>query len=317
MTEREPRVSVIIPTRNRRRHLEEAIESVFAQTYSDYEIIVVDDGSTDGTKDLLAERYRGRPLVCFSQENRGSSAARNVGIRAARGEFLAFLDSDDLWLPRKLECQIPLFDRNPAVGFVFCGSARMDGRGVLRAREPTREYRGRAVRAMLRKSMMPTPTVVIRKRLVSETGLMYEDLSFGEDWNYWLRIAARCEVDFVPEVLVHYRDTPGSLSQIAFDAFRSGTLRAIESLFRDPATASLFEPYREEALSQAHALVAAQALAGGRFDVARLESWRAIRIRVGNLEGWRVLPRALLGRHLLGALRTLRRGITGGSEGPD
>jgi glycosyltransferase involved in cell wall biosynthesis len=302
-----PRVSIIIPTWNRRHHVVEAIDSVLAQTYTDYEIIVVDDGSTDGTSDLLAQRYRGRPLTCIIQQNRGSSAARNAGIRAARGELLAFLDSDDLWLPRKLESQVPRFDRNPAVGFVFCGSSKVNERGVpVETREPTPEYRGHAVRAMLRRSMMPTPTVMIRSRLVPETGYMYEDLAYGEDWNYWLRIAARCEVDFVPEVLVHYREVAGGLSGIDFEAFRKSELAAIEALFRDPPTAKLFEPYRNEAWSQAHALVAAEALAKGRFDLARQESWHAIRLHPANREAWRILPRALLGSRALGVLRRLR-----------
>jgi len=303
---------VILPTWNRRRRLEEAIASVLAQTYTDYEILVVDDGSTDGTREMVEERYPGRPVVYRFQENRGSSAARNAGIRAAKGELLAFLDSDDLWLPRKLELQVPLFDRSPAVGFVFCGSAKIDDAGgVLELRKPTAAYRGRAVGAMIRHNMMPTPTVVFRKRLVSEAGYMYEDLSFGEDWNYWLRVAARCEVDFVPETLVHFRDTPGSLSRIDFDAYRKSTVALFEGLFRESATALLLEPYRREALSQAHAFVAEAALAGGRVDVARREAWTAIRIRAGNRDAWRVLPRALLGSRLLGKLRRLRRGVAG------
>jgi hypothetical protein len=221
---------------------------------------------------------------------------------------VAFLDSDDLWLPRKLERQIPLFDGNPAVGMVFSGSAKLDEKGVTREiRMPTPAFRGRSALAMIRRNMMPTPTVVVRKRLALEAGTMYEDLSFGEDWNYWIRIAARCETDFVPEVLVHFRDTPGSLSRLDFDSFRANTLGLFQGLYRDPATAALLEPYRKEALSQAHSRIAEEALARDRFDVARRESWSAIRILPGNRAAWRFLSRALLGRRLLGALRRLRR----------
>jgi len=301
-----PRVSVVIPTWNRRRHLEEAIASVLAQTYTDYEIVVVDDGSTDDTRAWLEGPGTDRRVVTLRQENRGSSSARNAGIRAARGELIAFLDSDDLWLPRKLESQVALFDRNPAVGFVFCGSAQVDGNGATSmSRIPTPDFRGRAALAMIRRNMMPTPTVVVRKRLALEAGPMYEDLRFGEDWNYWIRIAARCETDFVPEVLVHFRDTPGSLSRLDFDAFRANTLGLFQGLYRDPESAALLEPYRKEALSQAHSRIAEEALQRGRFDVAREESWRAIRILPGNRAAWRFLPRALLGKRALGALRRL------------
>ncbi|HYR51621.1 MAG TPA: glycosyltransferase [Candidatus Dormibacteraeota bacterium] len=308
MTARTPRVSVIIPTFNRRDYLAEAIASVLAQTFTDYEIVVVDDGSTDGTRELIEERYPRSTIVYQYQLNRGSSAARNAGMRAARGELLAFLDSDDLWLPRKLELQVPLFDRNRIVGFVFCGSAGITKSGGYReVREPTEEYRGRALRAMLYRNMMPTPTVVFRKHLVTEVGYMYEDLSFGEDWNYWLRIAARCEVDFVPEILVHYRAAPGGLSGIDFDSYRRNTVGLYEGLFREPATAALFEPYRMEALSHAHTLVAGEALAVDRLGVARHEAWQAIRLRAGNAAAWRILVRALLGTRLLLKLRRWRR----------
>jgi len=314
---RAPRVSVVIPTWNRRRQLEEAIRSVRAQTYADYEIIVVDDGSTDGTGEWLEDRHPGGPIVYLRQKNRGASAARNAGIQAARGELLAFLDSDDLWLPGKLELQIPLFDRNPAIGFVFCGSAKLDGAGRVREiRKPGDEFRGRAVSAMIEHNMMPTPTVVVRKRLALEAGPMYEDLSFGEDWNYWLRIAARCEVDFVPEVLVHFRDTPGGLTRrLEFDAFRTNTMGLFEGLYRDPATAVLLEPYRREALSEAHSRIAEEALLRDRFDIARAEAWTAIRILPRKRTAWRYLSRALLGKRLLDALRRVRR-ATGGPAQP-
>jgi hypothetical protein len=159
---------------------------------------------------------------------------------------------------------------------------------------------------MLRRNMMPTPSVVVRRRLALEAGPLYEDLAFGEDWNYWLRIAARCEVDFVPDILVHFRTTPAGLSTLPFEEFRKNTLALFEGIFRDPETARLLEPYRREALSQAHARVAEEALHRERLDVAREEAWRAIRLRGGNRIAWRVLPRALLGRRFLDALRRLR-----------
>ncbi len=303
-----PRVSVVIPTWNRRRHLEEAIASVLALTYTDLEIVVVEDGSTDDTREWMQGRHPEGRLMYLHQENRGSASARNAGIRAARGELVAFLDSDDLWLPRKLEQQIPLFDQNPAVGMVFSGSAKLDEKGATsEIRMPTPAFRGRAILAMIRRNMMPTPTVVVRKRLALDAGPMYEDLSFGEDWNYWIRIAARCETDFVPEVLVHFRDTPGSLSRLDFDSFRANTLGLFQGLYRDPATAALLLPYRKEAMSQAHSRIAEEALARDRFDVARREAWSAIRILPGNRAAWRFLSRALLGKRLLGALRRLRR----------
>jgi glycosyltransferase involved in cell wall biosynthesis len=112
-----PKVSVLIATYNRARMLGAAIDSVLAQSYQDFELIVVDDGSTDGTRELVARRY-GSAVRYIYQENRGRSEARNTGIKAARGDFFAFLDSDDAWLPEKLARQVRLLEQRPQIGIV-------------------------------------------------------------------------------------------------------------------------------------------------------------------------------------------------------
>ena len=123
-----PRVSVIVPTYNRREWLCEAIDSILAQTYGDLEVIVIDDGSTDGTGGALRERYGDRIRYRW-YGNAGVSAARNRGIELARGEFVAFLDSDDLWLEPKVEKQVHYLDEHPEVGAVFCQGWWMDEAG--------------------------------------------------------------------------------------------------------------------------------------------------------------------------------------------
>ncbi len=120
-----PTVSVIIPTYNRRAYVQEAIDSVLAQTYTDYEIIVIDDGSTDGTGEALRERY-GDKIIYEWQENQGLSAARNRGIESSRGQYIALLDSDDLWMPEKLERQVACLSQHPEVAMVARAYARRD-----------------------------------------------------------------------------------------------------------------------------------------------------------------------------------------------
>ena len=119
-------VSVVIPTYNYGRYLATAIESALAQTFVPLEVIVVDDGSTDDTPQIL-ETF-GNRIQTIRQLNQGAGAARNTGIAAARGEYVAFLDSDDIWKPRKLQMQIARFDADPALGLVHCGVEAMDGR---------------------------------------------------------------------------------------------------------------------------------------------------------------------------------------------
>src|SRR5437867_1708261 len=119
-----PKVSIVIPTYNYGRYVVEAVESVLNQSFQDREVIVVDDGSTDDTRERL-ERFRGRIRYIY-QRNKGLPAARNTGIRAARGAYVAFLDSDDLWLPEKLALQVPILDTRQQVGMVYTDAHLFD-----------------------------------------------------------------------------------------------------------------------------------------------------------------------------------------------
>ena len=119
-----PKVSVIIPTYNRAEYLGEAIQSVFDQTFEDFEILIVDDGSTDDTQQLVLSFHDPR-LRSFYQNNCGISAARNAAIRSADGEYIAFLDSDDVWLPELLESQVAVLDRRPEIGLVYARAATL------------------------------------------------------------------------------------------------------------------------------------------------------------------------------------------------
>lgn len=125
------KVSVIIPTYNLARYINETVDSVLGQTYKNYEIIIVDDGSTDNTKEALSE-YGGKITYIF-QENQGVSAARNKGIKEAKGEYIAFLDADDLWLKDKLELQIGLMNSNPEVAMIFTDGESFNEEGLIKA----------------------------------------------------------------------------------------------------------------------------------------------------------------------------------------
>lgn len=199
-----PAVSVIIPTRNRAALLEEAITSVFAQTYQDWELIVVDDGSTDHTPSVV-QRYdqRGHLVRYHHQVSQGPGAARNTGLALARGEFIAFLDDDDLWLPEKLGTQVGYLRRHPDVGFVYCPmrvlepDGRWDGMKPSAAHEPTWE-------ALLRHSFIP-PSVVVRRVCFDACGAFAEHLAVAEDYDLWLRVGRRFPFGATTEPLAVYR----------------------------------------------------------------------------------------------------------------
>ncbi len=184
-----PLVSVIIPTYNRPKLLRETIESVLAQTHPALECIVVDDGSTDDTPRMLAEYARNFPgkLIPIRQENRGGTAARNTGARAARGRFLNFLDHDDLFLPEKIQSQVKVFDARPALGLVHCGYYRIDKDGRYldkRIHLPEGDVRVRLAQGCFLWSGAP----LIRRECLDLVGLFNEE-AWSSDADMWLRIA--------------------------------------------------------------------------------------------------------------------------------
>lgn len=210
-----PRVSIIVPAYNAAVYLPHAIDSVLAQTCSDWEIVIVDDGSSDDTR-AIADTYRpklGDKLQYIFQPNRGVSAARNNGIRAARGEFIALLDADDVWLPHRLECGVDVLDSDPAVGLVHSRVARIDTKGAVtgQLKVQPKYLSGRIARNIYtRHAHLICTSVIFRKSCLDAAGWFDETMQTTEDRDLWFRIALRYEVGYINEVLAYYRLSPSS-----------------------------------------------------------------------------------------------------------
>jgi glycosyltransferase involved in cell wall biosynthesis len=199
-----PLVSVIIPTYNRIQYVQLAIDSALAQSYPNCEVVVVDDGSTDGTGKTLRDRYGDR-IRYFYQDNQGESAARNEAIRQSSGEFIALLDSDDVWLPAKLEQQLALFEANPELGLVSCHVTRINEQGDVVSRgtlHPEQTSGIVPVEVILTDSPVHASTITVRRNHILTEGGFDETITYGEDWDFCLRIAAKYPVGFVQEPLV-------------------------------------------------------------------------------------------------------------------
>lgn len=194
-----PLVSVVIPTFNRAWILPEAIESVLSQTFENYELIIVDDGSTDNTLPLLNAC---KDIRVVSQENKGVSAARNSGIDAAAGDYLAFLDSDDLWLPEKLGSQMAFFKAHPET--MICQTQEIWIRNGRRIYPKKRHHKasGMFFERSLELCLVSPSAVVIRRELLEAVGRFDETLPACEDYDLWLRIGARYPVFLVDKPLV-------------------------------------------------------------------------------------------------------------------
>ncbi|NQT53538.1 glycosyltransferase family 2 protein [bacterium] len=234
-----PTVSVVIPAYNAERFIRETVDSVLAQTYRDFEVVVVDDGSTDGTA-AIVEAY-GEPVRCIRQTNGGPSTARNRGIREARGPFVAFLDADDLWLPDKLAQQMPLFDDAGRVGLVYCRFERMDPDGQPLPTTPWDCPAGDVYYPMLERSYVPASCPIVRRECFDKVGAFPEDMSWAEDWHLWIRIARHYHYACADRVLVRHRETPDGLWSMS-DKAQAGVVEVLERTAResdDPRTKSI------------------------------------------------------------------------------
>ncbi len=230
MVDDEPLVSAILPVFNRETSVARAVESVLAQTYRHTELIIVDDGSTDATADILAG-YADRATI-LNQRNGGAYKARNLALRHATGDLVAFIDSDDSWLPEKLARQVPLM-RRPEVGLVF-GDVRILRRPVDRSEPIGRTafqinppHRGRVAEAFVRANFVPTSTVLVRRACLQRWGGFSEESRLSADYLAWFRIALEHELDYVPRPVANYTLHEEGIS---FDLGRS--LAARIALFR-------------------------------------------------------------------------------------
>jgi glycosyltransferase involved in cell wall biosynthesis len=206
-----PLVSVVIPAYNYGRYVGEAVDSALAQTCPAVEVIVVDDGSTDDTRDRLA-RYGDRIRYVY-QENQGLSTARNTGIRAAAGNFIAFLDADDAFHPRKLEIQMGLFASNPALGLVGTATFSDEPRTWPDLGQAPARQTPVALEEIIIHTRFAPSSAVVRKDCFDQVGLFDAALRSVEDRDMWIRIAARFPVAMVRLPLTWYRVTPGSMSR--------------------------------------------------------------------------------------------------------
>ncbi len=209
-----PRVSVIITTYNHEAFIAEAVQSVLDQTYSDYELIVVDDGSTDGTLEEISRFAEKVSLV--RQPNQGVAASRNTGIRRAQGELVAFLDGDDLWEPEKLECQVAAAGDHPASGLIAVDGIKFSGASILQpsllAPSMADLLSGRTsvslrcYEQLLRQNVICTTSqVMVPRRVLEVVGLSDRAFPLASDHDLYIRIAARYEMTFVGRPLTRWR----------------------------------------------------------------------------------------------------------------
>jgi len=210
-------VDIIVPAFNAAKYLPFALQSVLSQTFEDWRVLLVDDGSTDNTEQVVAsfrDRFGSR-IQYIRQENRGLPAARNTAIRASSGEFLALLDADDVWFPNRLEESLKILRARPQAGLSYGGITGIDSEGRIGDTfvGNQRYAEGNiAPYIYMRKVELPCPTMTFRRKCIEQVGLFDETMRATEDRDLWLRIALRYEVAFVPKVIAYYRVSANSMS---------------------------------------------------------------------------------------------------------
>ncbi|MCL4553034.1 MAG: glycosyltransferase family 2 protein [Candidatus Marsarchaeota archaeon] len=265
-------VSVIIPTYNRAKYVAIAIESALNQDYPSLEVIVVDDGSTDGTREALRP-YAGRIRYIY-QENQGESVARNTGVQLARSAYIAFLDDDDVWLEHKLARQVEYMESNQTVGLVACQGCVIDETGVRQPglafhRTETGEVSSEEI--ILDSSIGPSASL-LKRAAFDDVGGFDSRIHYGEDWDLALRIAARHKVAYLAESLVLMRNHAGRQSDFWLNLAKARRRHAdhlivLQQIGGSCSNTSLWTAH-DHALAQEHTELAICLTANGRYEEA-------------------------------------------------
>jgi glycosyltransferase involved in cell wall biosynthesis len=307
-----PAVSILMPTFDRLQFLSPTIESVLAQTFTDWELIIADDGSGEETRTYLRSLADPRVRVLFRAHTGRPGVMLNAALRVARGDYVAFLDSDDLWLPRKLELQVASFQRHPARRWGCTAFALIDAAGrPLAARRTAWPASSGWVRDhLLTDAVIAMPSVIAARSLLEQVGPLDEELAMNYDGDLWLRFAAVSELDGIDEplTLVRRHGLHGGSDIIAWRDLR----RVIEKALRATGDVQFAALLREQRALTSAGLARSHALYGARSDVMRTlvesapYSWR-------YLQWWRTgayaSARAFAPPVVRNALRAVRTGI--------
>lgn len=207
-----PKISVIVPAFNAMDYLPETIKSVLEQTFTDFEILIINDGSSDNIVEWTTQISDPR-VKLISQGNQGLAGARNTGITCSEGDYIAFLDADDLWHPTKLEKQVQYLDLNPGIGVVNTWVINIDEQGKLDSSVCKTNSEGEVWEKLLQENIVLCGSVVMVRRICFEmVGVFDQNLPAAEDWDMWIRIAAQHQFSVLREPLVFYRQHSSSMS---------------------------------------------------------------------------------------------------------
>ena len=311
------KVSVIIPTYDRAAYLVEAIQSVLDQTFQDFELIAVDDGSTDNTREVV-ERFNDKRIRYLWQENHGVSAARNTGIKASSGEYIAFLDSDDIWLPENLELKVRLLDSRPDIGLV-CSDAYLfhSNTGAILSKywqaesshhtfDPFKATREPIKQLFYRGCFIMPQASMIRRQVFDTVGYFDESLTTHEDWDFMVRIVQRYPIEIIDAPLLKLRRHDNNLSANQEKLYQ-GAMAAVDKVIRSGLFSKKQLSILKKRMFFHHISYGRVALLDGRQAVARKALIAGIKLYPWDFKSYAYLAFSFLGSRQLSAIISWKR----------
>ncbi len=278
MIQNYPFVSVIIPTFNRARYISKSIDSVLNQTYKNFEVIVVDDGSTDNTENVI-KKYGNQVQYCY-KKNGGVASARNLGIKSAKGTYIAFLDSDDFWEKDKLRLQMELAGSEPDVGLVYSDIYIFNEHGIIETKKERVKnfHRGYVFKELFVKPFIPTCSVIAKKECFEDVGLFDEKFNGGEDGDMWLRISQKYQIDYIDRSLANFReDTEGSLGKNQIKMLKDAIEYRKKALREKPELVKVFYLDARKTMARLHCRLGEVYSDNRKYQEAKISFFKSIR----------------------------------------
>lgn len=292
MLKDEPLISIITPTYNRADFIAEAVQSVLDQTYQNFEHLIVDDGSTDNTREVLSPFLADGRFKYFYQENQGQSVARNQALEHARGEFICFLDSDNVWLPIHLASQLAVFQETPDVDIVYGDGITIDEHGNEIRRKNIKRHSGYIAFQMLKDNCVGMNMTMARRKCFEEMGGMSAKRRVADDYDLWLKFSSRYRFRYVPRYLAYYRVMDDQISSNKVARFEAN--ESIIRDFRENYPEALTEAQFDEAFAYFYSRKARYLARSGHKWPALRTIATAFKYRPSAKAPWRSLAAILL-----------------------
>jgi glycosyltransferase involved in cell wall biosynthesis len=290
-----PLVSIVIATYNMAAYLPLAVHSALDQTYKNIEVLIIDDGSTDPTPMIVDSLPSDSRVRYVFQENRGQAAAKNRGVREAKGEYIAFLDADDIWASNKLDAQIPLFAHGNTVGVVYSAFTSIDEHGAELNKSSSTLHRGRISGPLLIYNFIGFSSAVVRRTCFERLGFFNEKLGMGIDYDLWLRFSIEFDFDYVDEPVLYYREWPGQMSRNWKTRYLKG-IEIMKNFLRDfPGAVDRRTANEAWAHTYSGFGYCMRTVGKRRAEALRLYL-RALRYKPNYLPAWRGIAAIIVGR---------------------